>query len=140
MRFFFALCAAVLAIPFVAFHTPVFGRHWNQSVGQLLNFGAAAMNFGLWTALIANKQRDRQLLTVSAGLGLTVAGAALTLGVRQFTNQHDSLRIAADFIHRVSQIASPLIWCWAFWPHKWRKPRSTSFNVPEFKAPTRAAG
>ena len=109
---------AVLVIPFVLFDSSIFGRRWNQSVAQLLNFGAGVMNLALWSALLLSRQRDRQLLTVSAGLGVTVAGAALTLGVRQFTHQDDLLRTITDVVYRVSQIASPLIWCWAFRPAK----------------------
>lgn len=114
---FFVLIAAIV-LPFVLFDSTVFGRRWNQSVGQLLNFGAAVMNLVLWGALIATRQRDRQLLTVSAGLGVAVAGAALTLGVRQFTAQDDLLREVSDWVHRATQVASPLIWCWAFRPAK----------------------
>jgi hypothetical protein len=108
----------VLVVPFVLFDSNVWGQRWNQSVAQLLNFGAGVMNLALWSALILSRQRDRQLLTVSAGLGVTVAGAALTLGVRQFTHQGDYLRAVTDVVYRISQIASPLIWCWAFRPAK----------------------
>jgi hypothetical protein len=100
------------------FDSTMFGRRWYQSVGQLFNFGAAIMNLALWSALVISKQRDRQLLTVSAGLGVTVAGAALALGVRQFTAQDDVLRTITDYVYRACQIASPLIWCWAFRPAK----------------------
>lgn len=132
----------VFAIPFVAFTSPIFGRHWNQSVAQLLNFGAALMNLVLWSALIVTKRRDPQLLTVSAGLGVTVAGAALMLGVRQFTAQGDPMRILTDYAYRVGQLAGPLIWCWAFWPYKRRRntPPSVPFTVPTFKPPRSAAG
>jgi len=56
----------VLLVPFVAFESRVFTTKWNDSTSQLLNFGAAVMNMALWGALLVNKQRDRQLLTVSA--------------------------------------------------------------------------
>ena len=127
VRFLTIVLAVVVLLPFLLFETEVFGRRWNQSVGQLLNFGAAVMNLGLWSALVISKQRDRQLLTVSAGLGVAVAGAALTLGVRQFTHQGDLLREISDSVHRVTQIASPLIWCYAFRP---AKPRLTPPGVP----------
>jgi hypothetical protein len=118
VRLLAIIVLVALVAPFILFESSVFGRRWNQSVGQLFNFGAAVMNLVLWGALIVSKQRDRQLLTVSAGLGVTVAGAALTLGVRQFTNQDDVLRTMTDAVYRISQIASPLIWCWAFRPGK----------------------
>jgi hypothetical protein len=118
VRFFTFILAAMVIVPFVLFESKVGSEHWNQSVAQLLNFGAAVMNLGLWSALVMTRQRDRQLLTVSAGLGVAVAGAALTLGVRQFTSQGDVLREITDSVHRLSQVASPLIWCWAFRPAK----------------------
>jgi hypothetical protein len=118
VRLFTIILAVVLIAPFVLFDSALFTQRWNQSVAQLLNFGAAVMNLGLWSALVMTRQRDRQLLTVSAGLGIAVAGAALTLGVRQFTSQGDLLRDISDSVHRMSQIASPLIWCWAFRPAK----------------------
>jgi hypothetical protein len=112
------IVVVTLVIPFVAFDSDVFGRRWNQSVGQLLNFAAALMNLMLWSALILARQKDRQLLMVCAGLGVTVAAAALTLGVRQFTQQDDLLRSLVDWVHRLSQSAGPLMWCWAFRPAK----------------------
>jgi hypothetical protein len=118
MRLMSGVMAIALIVPFVAFDSEIFGRRWNQSVGQLLNFGAAVMNLALWSALIVSRSKDRQLLKVSAGLGVLVTGAALTLGVRQFTHQDDLLRIVADWVHRVSQTAGPAIWCWAFRPVK----------------------
>jgi hypothetical protein len=118
VRFFTIVLALALIVPFVAFDSKIGTQRWNQSVAQLLNFGAAVMNLGLWSALVMSRMRDRQLLTVSAGLGVAVAGAALTLGVRQFTSQGDTLREISDSVHRLTQVASPLIWCWAFRPAK----------------------
>ena len=40
------------------------------------------MNLGLWTALIGTKKRDPLLLTVSAGLGVAVTGAAIAFGLQ----------------------------------------------------------
>jgi hypothetical protein len=120
-----------LAAPFIIFDSEVFGRHWNQSVGQLFNFGAALMNMALWSALVLAKRRDRQLLIVSAGLGVTVAAAALTLGVRQFTAQDDGFRTVVDWVHRLSQCVGPLMWCYAF-----RPPRpSVSLTTPADPTP-----
>ncbi len=127
VRFLTIVLAVIVILPFILFDSEVFGRRWNQSVGQLLNFGAAVMNLGLWSALVMSRQRDRQLLTVSAGLGVAVAGAALTLGVRQFTQQGDLLREISDSVHRITQMASPLIWCYAFRP---TKPRLSTPSVP----------
>jgi hypothetical protein len=126
VRFLTIVLIVTLAVPFF-FDSAIFGRRWNQSVAQLFNFGAAIMNLALWSALILSRVKDRQLFTVSAGLGVTVAGAALTLGVRQFTKQDDVLRTITDFVYRICQIASPLIWCWAFRP---AKPNLSAPSVP----------
>lgn len=134
VRLLTIIMVVALVIPFIMFDSTVFGRRWNQSVGQLLNFGAALMNLALWSALIVSKQRDRQLLKVSLGLGITVAGSALTLGVRQFTGQGDMLRTITDYVYRACQIAGPLIWCWAFRPVK-----KNGTEAPPAIAPTTSA-
>jgi hypothetical protein len=108
------ILVVALLVPFLMFDSAVFGRRWNQGVAQLFNFGAALMNLALWSALIVSRQRDRQLMMVSAGLGVSVVGSALTFGLRQFTAQDETLRTVVDLAHRVSQCAAPLIWCWAF--------------------------
>lgn len=118
VRLLAIIAVVALIVPFVAFDSNVFGRRWNQSVSQLFNFGAALMNLALWSALILSRVRDRQLFGVSAGLGIMVAGAALTLGVRQFTVQGDVLREIADYVYRACQIAGPMVWCYAFRPPK----------------------
>ena len=116
MRLLMTVVGIALLVPFVLFESAAFHQRWNQSVAQLLNFGAAVMTMALWTAIVASKNKDRQLMKVSAGLGLMVAGAALTLGVRQFTHQGDILRTIADYAYRLMQVAVPAIWCWAFRP------------------------
>ena len=45
---------AVLA-PFVLFKSATFSTRWNQSVSQLLNFGAGIMVMVLWTSLVTSK-------------------------------------------------------------------------------------
>lgn len=118
LRFLGLILIVVLAVPFIAFNGPVFSQRWNQATAQLLNFGAAVMNLGLWSALLMSRNRDKQLFAVSAGLGVIVAGAALTLGVRQLTPQGSGLRDVADAVYHITQIAGPAIWCWTFWPKK----------------------
>lgn len=109
-----------LALPFVAFDSPVFSARWNRSVVQLYNFGAAIMNLVLWTALLVSRRRDPQLLTVSAGLGVLVAGAAITLGVRQFSDPGGALQAISEAAKQLAYLAGFLIWCWAFrpWGHQ----------------------
>jgi hypothetical protein len=109
---------AALVLPFVLFYRyELFSTRWLNGATQILNFGAAVMNMALWTALIGNKKRDRQLLTVSAGLGVAVAGAAIGFGLRQFTVAGGGARevvnlLLLPFIH----VVGVFIWCWAFRP------------------------
>jgi hypothetical protein len=121
LRFMMIVLAAALVLPFVVIEgDPFTSARWNNSLSQFLTFGAAIMNFGLWTALLVTRNRDPQLLTVSAGLGVTLASAAITLGMRHFTSSNSTGREIADVSYRVLQFVGLLIWCWAFRPA--RKP------------------
>jgi hypothetical protein len=87
---------------------------WFNSTSELLNFGAAIMNLGLWGALIANRQRDRQFVSVSIGLGVLVTGTAISYGVRHFFSSQNS-SIPNVFLLLV-QLGAWVVWCMAFWP------------------------
>lgn len=131
IRIFPFVLVAMAAIPFLLFETNVYTTAWNNSVSQVLNFGAVVMTFMLWSALLVGRTRDRQLLTVAVGLGLIGAGAALTLGIRQFTAEDSVLRGIADISHRLLHVASLLIWCWAFYPRKSAAPRPAEASIPD---------
>jgi hypothetical protein len=128
LRSLYSILIAVLVIPFLFFHATIFSSKWNHQVSQLLNFGACIMNLALWSGLLMTRNRDRQLLTVSAGMGVVMAGAAVTLGVRQLTAEQSTMREVANTVHYVTQIAGPAIWCWAFWPK--RKKRAPAPPAP----------
>jgi hypothetical protein len=118
----------VVLLPFVLFHpsfTPWPNGLWFNSTTQLLNFGAAIMNLALWTALIGSKRRDPQFLTVSAGLGVVVTGAAVTLGFRHFIPL-GGFRWLPDMLLLLTHLAGLLIWCWAFRPALKRQPAPTN--------------
>ncbi len=104
---------AAVALPFLLFKQPYWGSRWLSQTSQLLNFGGALMNLALWTALLAGKRRDPQLLTVSAGLGIAVTGAAISWGIRLLILQS---RWAADTLLSVTHVAGVFIWWWAFRP------------------------
>ena len=106
----------IVALPFVVLKGPLFYTRWFNGTDQILNFGAAIMNLGLWTALLGSKKRDPQLLTVTAGLGARVAATAVLLGLRQITTSGGGARETADIAARLSIVAGTLIWCWAFRP------------------------
>lgn len=113
--------AAISGTPF-----PFPSATWFNSTSELLNFGAAIMNLLLWAGLIASKQRDPQLLAVSAGLGVVVTGTALAYGLRHLTGPTQFGAVAALFLN-LTQLAGWSIWCWAFRPV--RKPHPLSGTI-----------
>jgi hypothetical protein len=109
---------AVVLLPFLLFHprfTPWPQEPWFNSTSEMLNFGAAIMNLVLWGTLIASKQRERQLLTVSAGIGVVVTGAAVAYGLHHFIASKTFRAVPAVFLV-LTQIAGWTLWCRAFWP------------------------
>ena len=74
------------------------------------------MNLGLWTALIGTKKRDPLLLTVSAGLGVAVTGAAIAYGLRRYRTPRGLPQQLANLFKTLTYLASVAIWCWAFRP------------------------
>ena len=116
------LSGVILILPFVVLKSRIFYTRWFNGTDQILNFGIAILNLFLWTALLGNKNRDPQLLTVTAGLGARVAATAVLLGLRQFTAGGGIGREIADTAARLSIVAGTLIWCWAFRPSTRRRP------------------
>jgi hypothetical protein len=114
-RMLVIIVVAAVVLPFALFH-PFFNSRWFRHTSQLLSFGGALMNLFLWTGIIGKRDRDQQLLPVSAGLGVAVTGVAITYGLLQFTSA--SLQWLPDLFKSLTQIGSMLIWCWAFWPLK----------------------
>lgn len=112
-RMLFVVAAAAIVLPFILFH-PLFQFGWFRHTSQLLSFGAALMNLLLWTAIIGTRDRDPQLLSVSAGVGVAVTGIAITYGLLQFTST--SFRWLPDLFKSLTQVGSMVIWCWAFRP------------------------
>ena len=121
------IVAVVVVLPFLLFplhFEPWPEASWFNSTSELLNFGAAIMNLGLWGALLANRKRDPQFVAVSIGLGVVVTGAALSYGLRHL------IPASAIFIPNVflmlTQLAGWTIWCRAFWPAPKRSPAPES--------------
>ena len=115
------MVVVILVVPFLIFSARRFSTAWFDGTSQLLNFGAAIMNLGLWTALIGTKKRDPLLLSVSAGLGVAVTGAAIAFGLRRFTPTLSTPQQLANLFKIITYLASVAIWCWAFRP---RSPKS----------------
>jgi hypothetical protein len=121
------LVIAMLVLPFVLFepgfkvveiaslHIPFPRSAWSRSTSELLNFGAAIMNLMLWGTLLASKRRDPQILLVSLGLGIVVAGTAFAYGVRHLMGESQFKAVGYLFMN-LTQLIGWLIWCRAFWP------------------------
>jgi len=109
-----------LILPFALLHGHYnkqygfFTSQWFNHVSQIWNFGAALMNLVLWTALLSNRRRDPQLVTLSIGLGIVTASAAIAWGARQWLAEPN--RWPVDSFMTVTHLASLLLWCWVFRP------------------------
>ena len=123
-RFLGAVVVAVLALPFLALDPnfrPWPSGHWFNSTGEILNFGAAVMNLGLWGALIASRERDAQMFRVSAGLGIRVAGTAMAYGIRHFVPPGVE-PFLPNLLLMLTQIAGWAVLCRTFWPARKSRP------------------
>ena len=109
-----AVVVVAVALPFMLPGGELFGTRWFNRTSQMLNFGGAIMNLALWTVLLGSKRRDPQLLLVSAGVGISVTGAAIAWGVRLLVRDQDWW--APNLFLILSYLAGVLIWCWAFRP------------------------
>jgi hypothetical protein len=110
------IASAAVILPFLIFRAPLFSTTWYNGTIQLYNFGAAIMTLALWTAVIARKTRDPQLLLVCAGLGIAVAGNAALWGMRKFTSPGSDPRVIANLMIQILYLVRLGIWCWAFRP------------------------
>jgi hypothetical protein len=115
----------VILVPFVVFRGPLWSTRWFYATSQLLNFGGAVMNLGLWTALAGNKQRDSRVLAVSAGLGIAVTGAAISYGLMAFSWGRTGITGQLVAVSKSTfNVLSLMIWCWTFWP-VWKPPQQS---------------
>jgi hypothetical protein len=134
-RFLTGVVVIAVVAPFVLYyHRAIFSTPWFNRTSQFLNFAAAIMNLSLWTALLFNKKRDPQLLTVSIGLGVTVTGAALHFGLRQLVSP--GLRPLSELVGSLTHLAGVFVWCWAFRPAFLReKPKRPTGPLPSQPSP-----
>lgn len=110
-----AVAAVVIVLPFVLYKGVFVRGAWFDHASQLLNFGAAILNLGLWTALLGSRKRDLQLLTVSAGFGIIATGAAISFGLRRLVSFHSAGWTVANLVFVLAYLTGCLILCWAFW-------------------------
>jgi len=132
------------ALPFallrhIHHHNPRYGfftSQWFNHVSQIWNFGAAIMNLVLWTALLSNRRRDPQLVTLSIGVGFVTASAAIMWGARQWLAA--SNRWPVDIFVEAAGLASLLLWCWVFRPKAPGHSSSTQPPAPSSAPPPEA--
>lgn len=118
-----AVTAIVLVLPFVLFKGAFLKSGWFDHTSQLLNFGAALLNLGLWTALLGSRKRDTKLLTVSAAFGIMATGAAISFGLRRLLiHSPGAAYTAASDVFVFAHLAGALILCWAFRPVRRQTP------------------
>jgi hypothetical protein len=114
-----AITVIVMLLPFVLFKGPFVKTTWYYHTSQLLNFGAAILNLGLWTALLGSRHRDAQVLMVSAGFGIVATGVAISFGLPILIGgavAHGRVTIAVDLVFMLAHMAGTLILCRAFQP------------------------
>lgn len=119
------IAVGALALPFLILpdhHSSVHGHFTSQyfnHVSQILNFAAAAMNLVLWGALLADRRRDPQLVSMSIGMGVLTAAEAIVWGARQWLAPEH--RWTVDTFDLIATLVSLLIWCWVFRPKSQRR-------------------
>jgi len=134
------IVAVVVVLPFLLFplhFKPWPEASWFNSTSELLNFGAAIMNLGLWGALLANRKRDPQFVAVSIGLGVVVTGAAVSYGLLHLLPT--KARVIPEIFLMLTQLAGWSIWCRAFWPASKRSPAPDN-PLPAPTTPSTSAG
>src|SRR6267378_2494827 len=87
---------------------------WMTPVSRNLSFCEEILNFMLWTALIRNRDYDRLLLFISAGIGIQVTGEVIGHTIRTFMWTGTMLWLP-DTLVTVSEIICLLTWVWAFY-------------------------
>ena len=122
-----AVVLIVVSVPFAFFPGAFRSGAWFNSTSQMLNFGAAVLNLGLWTALLGSKKRDPQLLTVSAAFGLVATGVAISFGFRRLIQSGPAFT-AANLVFTVAHLAGAAVLCWAFRPSTWKKQQGVTAN------------
>jgi hypothetical protein len=114
------IVAVTVALPFTILRhhqSKLYGfftSQWLNHASQIWSFGAAIMNLVLWTALLSNRRRDPQLVTLSIGVGIATASATIAWGTRQWFAQAN--RWPVDSFMELTDLASLLLWCWVFRP------------------------
>jgi hypothetical protein len=122
-RILAVVTAIAIALPFFLFPGAFLKSSWFDHTSQMLNFGAAIVNLGLWTALLGSRKRDAKLLTVSAAFGIMATGVAISFGFRQIFTAFGAAYYGASYAFVFAHLAAAFILCWAFRPALKERPK-----------------
>lgn len=76
-----------------------------------MDFAAAVLDLGLWMLLLASRQRDRQLLLLSGGLGVVFTGEAIGQSLRYLFKSWNLAVSPGDLV----AVATSLAGFWILW-------------------------
>ena len=110
---------AVGVVSLVFYHAPLLSK-WMTPVTRNLSFTEEILNFVLWGLLLEKRDYDRQLLMVSAGIGIQVTGEVIGHTLRIYATS--SIVWLPNFLVFVCEILCLLIWIAAFLPSKSAEP------------------
>ncbi|HEY1184392.1 MAG TPA: hypothetical protein VGE89_09430 [Bryobacteraceae bacterium] len=110
-------------------------RVWLTSWFRDLYFACAVMDIVLWTSLLATRDKDRQLLLLSGGLGVEFAGSAIGESLRQMSIRPRSHALALT--GSVVMLAAGAFRYYAWWRALRRQPER---KAPAALAPSRQHG
>lgn len=106
---------------------------WMTPWGRDLDFFAAILDMLLWGILIANRQRDPNILMLSGGLGIMFAGDAIGESIRSLSSAaHSFAVLPSNMLMMLSNLALLYIWWQAF---RVRDLRSVPARHPEVEIP-----
>jgi hypothetical protein len=111
-KILFIITVVGTLLPFVLFQN-YFTTRWFRETCQLLSLSGAVMNLVLWTGMLTQRNRDPQLMKISAGLGIGVTGVAIAYGVRGFLP--NDWWWTTDIFKSSVLTLMLVVWCWAFW-------------------------
>src|SRR6267378_947519 len=87
---------------------------WMTPVSRNLSFCEQIFNFMLWTALIRNRDYDRLLVFISAGIGIQVTGKGDRIHHSHLHAEGDDDLAAGHSSHGPPRSSASFTWAWAF--------------------------
>jgi hypothetical protein len=95
---------------------------WMTYLSRNLSFCSALLNFVLWSALIRRRQRDPQLLLVSAGMGLDTTGKAIGHSLRWISRSAVPI---GNVLIVITHLLALTLWWYSFARMRPRNPGET---------------